>query len=145
MFLIDALTSTGKLTDLGRELVSFPLEPSFAKAILYSCIIENILSKSRHFDREKDSVVDDMVTAVSVIASEGIWMNASRSDITAQQVLKDMMDKHFLDYGSDHYGLVKVYRAWNHERRNRSFHSLNQWCSSHLLQNRALQMAHNIK
>ena len=113
---------------------------------MYSSVLEDKLNqRCKNYGIDKVRIVDDIVTAVSVIASEGIWMNVSRSDVTAQQVQKDMKDKYFADYDSDHYGLIKVFRAWDAERRTRSFHSLNQWCSSHLLQNRALQMAHNIK
>lgn len=45
LYLIDALNTKGELTRLGRELVSFPLEPVFAKALLYSSILEEMMNK----------------------------------------------------------------------------------------------------
>ena len=36
LFLIEAIDSEGKLTELGYELSKFPLEPIFAKVLLYS-------------------------------------------------------------------------------------------------------------
>lgn len=68
LYYLSAITSRGELEPLGKLLSRFPLEPTYAKALLASHFLwcENI-----------------MVTLVSVLSTENVWVPASRHDENA--------------------------------------------------------------
>jgi HrpA-like RNA helicase len=63
LFLLDALDADGKLTDLGKTMSKFPLEPQFARTLLAA---------------QEFGCLEDAVTLVSILSSEGVWYRPSR-------------------------------------------------------------------
>ena len=58
LFLLDAIDEKGGITELGREMCRFPLEPSYSKALISSIMM---------------GCSDEMITLVSILSSENIW------------------------------------------------------------------------
>jgi HrpA-like RNA helicase len=73
------------MTDIGHEISKFPLEPTYAKALLYS-----------HHSRRVQS---DMLKLVSILSSESIWLHAPKSE-------ENPLKKKFDASSGDHYFLV---------------------------------------
>jgi HrpA-like RNA helicase len=65
--LLDAIDKNGKIRSLGYELVKFPLEPTFAKALLQA----KSISKECSYDCAK---------LVSILSTENIWIGVSKFD-----------------------------------------------------------------
>lgn len=129
MFYLRAINKRGELQALGIELSKFPLEPTYAKALL----------TSHYLDCD-----DEMMTLVSVLSSENVWMTVSRRKDEEQQKRLEDVRKHFImktDQKSDHMVLVKIYDEW--ERQGPSHQ--NDWCYRNFVQNRALKQAFNIR
>lgn len=82
--------------NLGRELGQFPLEPTFAKALLAS---------------EYYGSRDDMIKLVSILSSENIWVMVSRQNEDAHRRFEHAKKK-FMDKYSDHMSLVYIYDDW---------------------------------
>lgn len=68
LYYLSAISSRGELEPLGKLLSKFPLEPTYAKALLASHFMgcENL-----------------MVRLVSVLSTENVWAPASRHDENA--------------------------------------------------------------
>jgi len=64
---MDAIDKEGKIRRLGEELVKFPLEPTFAKALL----------SAKSVSRES---AKDCCKLVSVLSTESIWSGVSKQD-----------------------------------------------------------------
>lgn len=65
LFLLEAIDKDGRIRTLGRELVKFPLEPTYAKSLLVARCISRECS-------------DDCAKLMSILSSESIWMGVSR-------------------------------------------------------------------
>jgi ATP-dependent RNA helicase DHX8/PRP22 len=103
LFLIEAVDDHGRLTDLGREISKFPLDPIFTKAVFYSYALGR---------REKHNItLEDTLKLVSILSTENIWVNVSKNDSRGQASLEDTK-REFADKEGDHFGLVNVYDAW---------------------------------
>ena len=97
LYYIKAINKKGELKNLGRELSLFPLEPTYGKALIASHYLGN----------EKD-----MITLVSVLSSENIWLNVSKHDEKGALKVTDVKKK-FLDTSSDHLMVVRIYEEWD--------------------------------
>ena len=72
---LEAVSSSGRLTNLGRELAKLPIDPCFAKALLYGELLDN---------SKRSKVQEDILKLVSVLSTENIFANVSRNDSRAQ-------------------------------------------------------------
>ena len=113
---------------LGKLLSRFPLEPTYAKALLAS-----------HYMKCENL----MVMLVSVLSAENVWAPASRHDENAQQRLKQVRKRlaSRSDEKSDHMILVHLCGEWEKVERSRE----QEWCHRNFAQSRALKQAKNIK
>ena len=130
LYLLQALDIKGSLTMLGTELSKFPLEPTYAKALLYAAVA----------GRDTEA---DCLSLVAVMSTENIWL-PSRDEQARDRIKKKFEDGLTESGKSDHSLLVQVYRSWD-ERRGLPKRDVLAWCSKHLLQHRALEMARNIR
>jgi HrpA-like RNA helicase len=127
LYFLRALNSHGDLQTLGIELSKFPLEPSYALALLSS----HFLSCER-----------ELTTLVSVLSSENVWLNISRREVEEEV---EHPKKRFSagggggDRRSDHMVLVRLYEEWEGQRNKEA------WCWKNKVQARALRQAKNIR
>jgi len=123
LFLLGALDADGKLTDLGKQMAQFPLEPQFARVL----IAANELG-----------CADDALTLVSMLSAEGVWFRPSRRN---EDQVKDAEDewRRFAHPAGDHTTLINVYNQWQQNGRSP------EWCKSRFLHFRALRQAADIR
>ena len=65
LYMLDALDRQGQLTNFGRELCKYPLEPHFSKSLLMA----NCLGCEK-----------EMLTIVATLSAESVWMRIPRSN-----------------------------------------------------------------
>lgn len=123
LFLLKAIDKDAGLTDLGREMNKFPLEPTYAKVMLGS-----------HFY----SCSEDMVILVSILSTENIWIPISPSDEVRYSKLENAR-RNFSIKNSDHLSIINVYKEW---RRNNYADS---FLNKNFLLFRAMKQARKIK
>jgi len=123
LFLIGALDEDGKLLELGKKLAQFPLEPQFARVLLAA---------------EGRGCVDDAVTIVSLLSSEGVWYRPSRTNPKEVEIA-DAHQQRFLDPLGDHITLLNVFQLWEENGGSPD------WCKKNYLHHRALRQAKDIR
>jgi HrpA-like RNA helicase len=101
LYYLQAIDKRGELEDLGVELSKFPLEPTFAKALLSSHLL---------------GCEGELSTLVSVLSSENVWMTVSRKREERSYSKLEDVKKRFAsktDGKSDHMILVSLYDEWS--------------------------------
>lgn len=94
LYLLQALDIKGKLTELGIELSKFPLEPTYAKALMYAAVAG------------RDTMAD-CLSLVAVMSTENIWLPSK--DDKAKDEIRKKYDSKMEPGSSDHNLLVRVY------------------------------------
>lgn len=119
LWILGALSNTGTLTDVGKKMVEFPLDPPLSKMLVMSekmrcsaevAIIVSMLSVPEVFYRPKD--------------------RAEESDAAREK---------FFVPESDHLTLLNVFNQW--KRRGYS----SSWCSDHFIHHKALRKAREVR
>jgi len=123
LYFLRALNKDGEITNLGLEMCKFPLEPTYAKCLIASKFL---------------SCLDEVALLVSLLSSESIWLNVSKSDLERKKMFEEIKMK-MTDGDSDHLTLLNVYTEWRHRNYSES------WCKDHFVQYRALRQTQNIK
>jgi len=123
LFLLGALDADGNLTELGKSMSQFPLEPQFARTLLAA---------------EELGCSGEALTLVSILSSEGVWFRPSRQSREQIQEAEEVQ-RRFLHPLGDHTTLLKVYHEW--EENGCSV----EWCKSNYLHHRALRQAKDIR
>lgn len=120
LYALSALNDEGRLTQLGRKMAEFPIEPLLAKTI-----IESINYKC----------VDQIVTIASMLSvGNAIFFKPKDKAIHA-----DTAKMNFSRAGGDHLGLLNVYNQWKETNYNE------QWCFENFIQVRSMRRARDIK
>ena len=127
--MLEAIGEDGKIRTLGKELVKFPVEPSFAKSLLASCFV------SRH-------CTSDVSKLLAVLSTESVWTGVSKLDHDRQKQFFRAKET-FKEPLSDHYSLVRIFNAWR-GKLDQGYSAAQQWCHDNCLQHRALLMAKSI-
>eukprot|EP00928_Gymnodinium_smaydae_P031626 TRINITY_DN23156_c0_g1_i1.p1 TRINITY_DN23156_c0_g1~~TRINITY_DN23156_c0_g1_i1.p1 ORF type:complete len:813 (+),score=178.74 TRINITY_DN23156_c0_g1_i1:59-2497(+) len=124
LFLLGALDADGKLTDLGKEMSQFPLEPQFARVLIAASEL---------------GCAEDALTLVSLLSSESVWYRPSRAHSDEVRAA-DRAQSEFVHSLGDHTTLLNVYRHWEESGCGGP-----DWCKKHYLHFRALRQARDIR
>lgn len=125
---IGALNNLGDLTDLGANMVDFPMEPSLAKLI--------IMSTQKPFRCSQEILI-----IVSMLSVPNIFF---RPKERAEEA--DMIREKFSVAESDHLTLLNVYTQWELQyNRMKHLGKLTNWCNKNFLNPRSLLRAKDIK
>jgi len=123
LFLLGAIDADGKLTERGKTMSTFPLEPQYARTLLAA---------------HELGCLSDAVTLVSMLSSEGVWYRPSRTN--AEEVeTADLAQRRFYDELGDHTTLLNVFQRWEENGCN------GEWCKRNFLHHRALRQAKDIR
>jgi ATP-dependent RNA helicase DHX8/PRP22 len=121
LYALQALDSSGKLTNLGRNLARLPVDPMYARCIIMSAELK---------------CAQDILAIVAMINCDStIFLTPSHTKEEARQA----HSRFFSPYG-DHQTMLSVYKSWNgtpHKQRK-------AWCRENYLNPRALSKAHDI-
>ena len=119
LWCLGALDNKGQLTEQGREMIEFPLEPSLSKAVCQSI---------------KMGCSEEMITIVSMLSVPSIFYRPSGREEEA-----DGIREKFQVPESDHLTLLNVYNQWKKHR----FSEL--WATKHFIHPKALKKVREVR
>ena len=111
LWVLGALDNTGALTQLGKQMVEFPLDPPLAKMLIVAADLK---------------CSNEVLTCVSMLSVPPVFF---RPPDRAEQ--SDNAREKFFVPESDHLTLLHVYNQW----KNNGYRG--DWCNDHFLQARA--------
>lgn len=117
---LGALDNLGELTELGRLMTSFPMDPSLAKLVITSSTTYGCS--------------EEMLTIVSMLSVPSVFYRPKE-----RLEESDAAREKFFVHDSDHLTLLTVYQQWaaNGYRDG--------WCTKHFLHPKALRRAQEIR
>lgn len=101
--LLNAIDSKGNVTAFGREIYKYPMEPHFSKSLMMARFLR---------------CEEELLTIVSLLSAENIWMRVPVTKHDAHQELLEVMEK-FSEKEGDLITYLKLYQRW--EKRGRNF------------------------
>ncbi|KIY53779.1 ATP-dependent RNA helicase Prh1 [Fistulina hepatica ATCC 64428] len=135
LWLLGALSSTQELTRTGHQMAMFPLEPTYARAILASC----------EFGCTRE--VLDIVSVLSASAKLLVDVSDQRESIVEERAK-------FRSLSGDHVTMLNIMRAYEEvcasadaegSTKGAGKAARKEWCRKHFLNERALIEARNIR
>jgi ATP-dependent RNA helicase DHX33 len=124
LWLLGALDNEKSLTDLGRAIALFPLEPCYARAILaakdYGCVSEIL----------------DIVSVLS--ASSKLFFDTAEQRDTATEARR-----RFRHSSGDHLTILNAMRSYRESIQDQTKRSVD-WCRAHFLNERTFHEASQI-
>lgn len=117
---LGALDNLGELTELGRQMTSFPMDPSLAKLVITSATTYNCS--------------EEMLTIVSMLSVPSVFYRPKErleESVAAREK--------FFVHDSDHLTLLTVYQQWAANGCK------DRWCVQHFLHPKALRRAQEIR
>merc|ERR1719272_2272142 len=108
-----------ELTEEGRRLAQFPLDPKHAKVVLAS---------------EEYGCAADMLSIVALLSVETIFSNP-----TSKREQANKIRSRFLAPQGDHITLLNVYRTYTGEKNQQ------QWCHDHFINSRSMATVINVR
>ncbi|KAL9654430.1 hypothetical protein ABK040_010453 [Willaertia magna] len=112
LYNLGALNDKGKLTDLGKKMARFPLEPSFAVALL----------RSNEFNCLKE-----MLDIISMLSVESIFFSPYHKREEANKTKMKFASK-----AGDQLTLLNVFKEFSTLKRS-SKDEMKQWCMDHFV------------
>lgn len=119
LWALGALDNLGDLTELGRKMSAFPMEPSLSKLLITS--VEYGCS-------------EEMITIVSMLSVPNVFYRPKE-----RQEEADAQREKFWVHESDHLTYLQVYSAWKSNRYS------DGWCVKHFLHGKSLRRAKEIR
>jgi pre-mRNA-splicing factor ATP-dependent RNA helicase DHX38/PRP16 len=120
LWALGALTNLGEMTDLGKQMTNFPMDPSLAKLVILSSTVYGCS--------------EEMVTIVSMLSVPSVFYRPKE-----RLEESDAAREKFFVTDSDHLTLLTVYQQW-------VFNGCRDgWCVKHFLQPKTLRRAQEIR
>ncbi|KAM3162220.1 Pre-mRNA-splicing factor ATP-dependent RNA helicase PRP16 [Lachancea thermotolerans] len=119
LWTIGALDNFGNLTELGKQMAAFPLQPSLSKMLLVS---------------SQNGCSEEILTIVSMLSVPQVFYRPKEREKES-----DQCRTRFFVPESDHLTLLNVYSQW----KANSYSS--HWCRRNFLQFKSLQRAREIR
>ncbi|ETM33556.1 hypothetical protein L914_19230 [Phytophthora nicotianae] len=119
LWVLGALDNTGELTEIGKKMVVFPLDPPLAKMLLFS---------------EQLGCTAEVLIVVSMLSVPSVFFRPKDREEES-----DAAREKFFVPESDHLTLLNVYQQWESNR-----HSA-QWCSDHFIHAKGLRKAREVR
>lgn len=123
LYTLEALDDQGLLTDLGRKMADFPMNPALAKTLIRSA-------------EEQFGCSDEILSIVAMLSVQTIFY---RPRDKRQQQLADQKKSRFNHSQGDHLTLLNVYKAWQLSGFSR------QWCKDNFIQERSMSKAKEVR
>jgi HrpA-like RNA helicase len=119
LYLLGALNRDGSISELGRQMAVFPLDPAYAKVLIMS---------------KEYACTEEVLTIISMLCVENIFVTQTHSSqrlLGAEEIIHNR--KMFDHPGGDHLVLLNVYNAYVANQCS------SKWCRKHFLNPKALQ------
>ncbi|KAK3937125.1 P-loop containing nucleoside triphosphate hydrolase protein [Diplogelasinospora grovesii] len=119
LWALGALDNLGELTELGRKMNAFPMDPSLAKLLITS---------------EEYGCSEEMVTIVSMLSVPNVFYRPKE-----RQEESDAAREKFFVPESDHLTYLHVYSQWKANGYS------DRWCIQHFLHAKSLRRAKEVR
>ncbi|CAK7273378.1 hypothetical protein SEPCBS119000_005623 [Sporothrix epigloea] len=119
LWALGALDNLGELTDLGRKMNAFPMDPPMAKLLIVA---------------EEYGCSEEMVTIVSMLSVPNVFYRPKE-----RQEESDAAREKFFVPESDHLTYLHVYTQW------KANGYLDSWCTRHFLHSKSLRRAKEVR
>lgn len=121
LWVLGALDNTGELTDLGKKMVEFPLDPALSKMLILSAAEEYRCSS-------------EMLTIVSMLSVPAVFFRPK-----GKEAESDSARERFFVPESDHLTLLNVYQQW--ELNGYS----SEWAAKYYMHAKALRKVREVR
>ncbi len=119
LWILGALDNTGNLTELGRKMVEFPLDPPLSKMLIIS---------------ESLGCSSEILTIVSMLSVPAIFFRPKDREQES-----DAAREHFQVPESDHLTLLNVYDQWKRHKYD------SEWAQKHFIHAKALKKVREVR
>ena len=119
LWMLEALDNTGSLTNLGRKMVEFPLDPPLSKILIMS---------------ERYGCSAEIITIVSMLSVPSIFFRPKDKEAES-----DSAREKFFVPESDHLTLLNVYQKW----KNSGFSA--EWAAEHFIHIKSLRKVREVR
>ncbi|KAM7222290.1 P-loop containing nucleoside triphosphate hydrolase protein [Rhypophila decipiens] len=119
LWALGALDNLGELTELGRKMNAFPMDPPLAKLLITS---------------EEYGCSEEMVTIVSMLSVPNVFFRPKE-----RQEESDAAREKFFVPESDHLTYLHVFSQWKANGYN------DDWCARHFLHSKSLRRAKEVR
>lgn len=119
LWVLGALDNTGELTEIGKKMVVFPLDPPLAKMLLFS---------------EQLGCSAEVLIIVSMLSVPSVFFRPKDREEES-----DAAREKFFVPESDHLTLLNVFNQWKMNQYS------SQWCSDHFIHVKGLRKAREVR
>ncbi|KAK6455998.1 P-loop containing nucleoside triphosphate hydrolase protein [Scheffersomyces xylosifermentans] len=119
LYTLSALDDDGFLTELGRKMADFPMEPALAKTLITSA----------EFDCS-----EEILNIVAMLSVQTVFYRPKD-----KSNLADQRKARFHSPQGDHLTFLNVYRAWTLNNYSK------EWCKDNFIQERSMRRAHEVR
>ena len=119
LWILGALDNTGALTELGRKMVEFPLDPPLSKMLIISAEL---------------GCSSEILTIVSMLSVPSIFFRPKDREQES-----DAAREHFQVPESDHLTLLNVYEQWKMHKYD------TEWAQKHFIHAKALKKVREVR
>ncbi|KAF9978393.1 DEAH-box ATP-dependent RNA helicase prp22 [Actinomortierella ambigua] len=121
LYLIDAIDRYGQMTDVGTEMVQYPVNPLLARVLV---------------EAERLGCMDKIVTIVAMLSVEDVFFMPRKEE---DQVSATAAHEQFFHHSGDHMTLLNVYEDWRKTNYSK------EWCHDNFMNLRNLRLAKNVR
>ncbi|KAI0304540.1 P-loop containing nucleoside triphosphate hydrolase protein [Multifurca ochricompacta] len=126
LWLLDAIDNSRHLTDFGRSLAMFPLEPQYAAILLASV---------------NHSCTSEVISILALLSSSAPLF----TDSSSQRDAANEARAKFRHPSGDHWAMLNVFRAYDEVRVTEGKSGYKGWCKRNFVNQRALREAGDIR
>ncbi|KAI3403583.2 PRP22 [Candida oxycetoniae] len=119
LYMLEALDEDGELTQLGRQMADFPMEPALAKTLIKSV---------------EYGCTEEILSIVSMLSVQTIFFRPKRRRREA-----DEKKARFYSSLGDHLTLFNVYQRWCTSNYSKT------WCQENFIQERSMKKAKDVR
>ena len=119
LWVLGALDDLGRLTQMGRKMAEFPLDPSMSRILLVS---------------ERLGCSEEALSVVAMLSVPKIFSRPKNQEIEA-----DAMKEKLMVPESDHLSLYNVYKTWQQNGESA------EWSAQHFIQNKSLKKVKEVR
>ena len=119
LWILGALDNKGNLTDLGKKMAEFPLDPSLSKILITA---------------QQYSCTEEALTIVSMLSVPSIFYRPKERE----QESDAAREKLFVPE-SDHLTLYNVFHQWKHNNYS------SEWCNKHFIHIKSLRKVREVR
>lgn len=119
LYILEALDEDGKLTEVGKLMAHFPMEPKLSKTLI----------KSFEFGCSYE-----IIEIISMLSVPDVFFRPRE-----KRELADKMKQRFDDYNGDHLTLLNIYRKWESNGFSKD------WCTDNFINEKSMRKARDVK